>query len=189
MSRDGVAQFDSSQLIEEWEEDEVPKEGEAPTAEAKKKKKSSTTKVVTDIAHQHGLGQKRINQFYEEECQMANHDRIIHETYAKKNELESYIYEMRSKINEKYANVVTAASRDSLLAKLSENEEWLYADGAKASKNAYVSKLEELKKMGDPISQRAREFDLIPENIQQLLHTIDNIEQTLSSTVNLTFRP
>jgi len=49
-----------------------------------------------------------INSLFEEECQMAHQDRIIHETYHQKNELESYIYEMRSRISEKYAEYAQA---------------------------------------------------------------------------------
>jgi hypothetical protein len=34
---------------------------------------------------------------------MNTHDRIIHETNAKKNELETYIYEWKDRISGKYA--------------------------------------------------------------------------------------
>lgn len=38
---------------------------------------------------------------------MFNNDRLIQETHAKKNELESYIYDMRSKLNEHLSDYTT----------------------------------------------------------------------------------
>lgn len=38
---------------------------------------------------------------------MVNQDKLIHETYEKKNDLESYIYDMRGKLSDQYAKYST----------------------------------------------------------------------------------
>jgi heat shock protein 4 len=187
LNRDGVVEFDSSQLIEEWEEEEpAPKEGDkkdegsASQEPPKKKKKSRSTDLKTDIIFRHGLTQSQINQHFEEECQMANNDRVIHETYHKKNELESYIYDFRGKIADKYKKYVDNATAETFMNQLAENEQWLYADGLKTTKAAYTTKLEGLKKLGDPIEKRAQEYEQIPEHVQNLITLVDNVDQTLA---------
>lgn len=161
----------------------MKEEGTANTEPLKKKKKSRTSDVKTDILFRHGLSQTEISQYYEEECQMANNDRVIQETYHKKNELESYIYEFRGKLAEKYRAYVDSHTAESFLALLAENEAWLYADGLKTTKGAYIAKLENLKKMGDPIQKRAQEFEELPEHIQNLLDLVENAQQGLASNV------
>lgn len=186
-NRDGIVEFDSSQLIEEWEEDEEvppPKEGEkkdeaAPKEAPKKKKKTRSSDIKTDIVFRHGLSQSQINQHFEEECQMANNDRLIHETYHKKNELESYIYDLRSKLADKHKKYVDTATAESFIAQLADTESWLYGDGLKTTKNAYAAKLEGLRKVGDPIEKRVQEYEQIPEHVQNLITLVDNVEQTL----------
>lgn len=192
LTRDGIVEFDSSQLIEEWEEEEAPKEGEKKEGEAnqeapKKKKKTQSADLKTDIVVRHGLTQAQINQCFEEECHMANNDRVILETYHKKNELESYIYEMRGKIADKYKKYVDPATADSFMAQLADIEQWLYGDGLKTTKAAYVTKLEGLKKIGDPIEKRAQEYEQFPEHVQNLITLVDNVEQTLAPNVKQQF--
>jgi len=189
LTRDGVVEFDSSQLIEEWEEDEpAPKDEKKDDAKKdeaagqeppKKKKKSKSSDLKTDIIFRHGLAQTQINQYFEDECQMANNDRVIHETYHKKNELESYIYDFRGKLADKYKKYVDNATSESFMNQLAENEQWLYGDGLKTTKAAYTSKLDGLKKVGDPIEKRAQEYEQIPEHVQNLITLVDNVEQTL----------
>jgi len=56
-----------------------------------------------------------ISQFYEEEASMAHQDKIITETYDKKNELESYIYDMRNKLQTIYTGYVKPAVAQTFL--------------------------------------------------------------------------
>jgi len=122
-----------------------------------------------------------IAKFFEEEVQMAHQDKIIHETYDKKNELESYIYEMRSKVSDKYKDYVSVDIRDKFLDNLLQAESWLYQDGAKATKNAYVNKTDELKKIGEPIAKRFNEFASIPEAVANFATTLNGYESILLS--------
>lgn len=42
---------------------------------------------------------------------------------------------------------------------LSETEDWLYGDGEEAEKKVYEAKLDDLKKLGEPVQERYREFE------------------------------
>jgi len=67
------------------------------------------------------------------------------------------------------------------LAALSNYESWLYQDGAKATKSAYSSKIEELRKTGDPIVKRFNEHTQIPEALASFVNTLNGYEQMLLS--------
>jgi heat shock protein 4 len=64
---------------------------------------------------------------------------------------------------------------------LTQAEDWLYKDGARAAKSAYASKLQELKNIGDPIVKRYNEFTSIPEAVANFINTIKGYENILLS--------
>lgn len=49
-----------------------------------------------------------------------------------KNDLESYVYDARGKLNDNYKDYASEAEKTNILAKLKENEEWVYGAGAKS---------------------------------------------------------
>merc|ERR1719223_1909881 len=61
------------------------------------------------------------------------------------NELESYVYAMRDAIGTRYSKFATEEEASSISAKLTATEDWLYDEGAEATKAVYVAKLDELK--------------------------------------------
>ena len=81
-------------------------EDKKETPKAEPKKKTRSTKLNVDASDYNSLTPAQVNQLFEEECQMTNQDRIVRETYEKKNEMESYIYELRGKLNEQYSGYV-----------------------------------------------------------------------------------
>jgi heat shock protein 4 len=87
----------------------------------------------------------------------------------RKNALEEYVYDMRGKLEDRYASYVKPEEKEALLAGLSESEEWLYTEeGEDATKSAYVSRLDGVKAMGDPIVLRWKESDERPKAAGQL---------------------
>ncbi|CAI2349685.1 unnamed protein product [Caenorhabditis sp. 36 PRJEB53466] len=76
-----------------------------------------------------------------------------------KNTLEEYVYEMRDKISDQYAEFITAAAADDFRALLTATEDWLYDEGEDAEKNVYEARLAELKTVGTPVVERFREFE------------------------------
>jgi heat shock protein 4 len=93
----------------------------------------------------------------ERESAMFMEDKLVADTEDKKNELESYIYEMRGKIDDVYADFASDDEKAKLKDKLEKAEDWLYDEGEDATKAVYVSKIEEIRSIAGPIVQRYRE--------------------------------
>jgi heat shock protein 4 len=196
LNKNGILEFDSAQLLEDYLE-EVPvekpaekKEGAVETenkpeetkeTEIKKKKKTRATNLKTDVSNFNVLDPKVVSEFAQEEVKMGNIDRITHETYEKKNQLESYIYDMRSKLGDVFANYVHPNVKTTFLAELSKVENWLYGEGAKTTKEAYSQKVDELLFFGGPIDRRFKEYNTIPEAAQHFLQTLAAYESVLNS--------
>ncbi|KAM3243201.1 hypothetical protein ACQJBY_055270 [Aegilops geniculata] len=81
-----------------------------------------------------------------------------------KNNLESYIYSMKEKLEENtdMLAVSTEQERESFTEKLSEVQDWLYMDGEEAQANEFQERLDQLKAMGDPILFRMSELKARP---------------------------
>jgi len=97
------------------------------------------------------------------------------DTEDRKNALEEYVYDTRGKLDDRYAPYVQPSEKEKLLAALQEAEDWLYTEeGEEASKSAYVSRLDSLKVLGDPIAFRYRESEERPRTISELRETFNN---------------
>jgi heat shock protein 4 len=93
----------------------------------------------------------------------------------RKNALEEYIYDTRGKLDERYAPFVTADEKSKLLQELSVAEDWLYTEeGEESTKSVYVSRLDSLKSLGDPITFRYRESEERQRSISALRETLNN---------------
>ncbi|KAL9274251.1 Heat shock 70 kDa protein 14-like protein [Drosera capensis] len=169
-------------------ENGVPRSEELPVqmetdakAEASKKKVKKINIPVTEVVYG-ALSPADLQKAVEKEFEMALQDRIMEETKDKKNAVEAYVYDMRNKLNDKYHDFVTPSEKDELIAKLQDVEDWLYEDGEDETKGVYVAKLEELKKEGDPIEQRHKEFIERGPLTDQLVHCINSFWEAATST-------
>ncbi|GME41973.1 Heat shock protein HSP88 [Neofusicoccum parvum] len=90
----------------------------------------------------------------EREAAMIMEDKLVADTEHMKNELEGFIYELRGKIDEQYAEFASDEEKEKLRAKLEASEDWLYEDGEDATKAVYVAKIEEIRAVAGPIVQR-----------------------------------
>jgi heat shock protein 4 len=131
------------------------------------------------------LPKHKLNQLREQEVSMASHDKLVADTADSRNSLEEYIYEMRNKLDPDNGSMVKFASSEageSLLNLCSAVEDWLYTEeGEEATKSVYLEKLAALKKLGEPIVNRAREFEARPDAESMLRACIqDYIEKAAS---------
>lgn len=163
----------------ESEEKPVQMETDAK-AEPSKKKVKKTTVPVTEVVYG-GLASADLEKAVEKEFEMALQDRVMEETKDKKNAVEAYVYDMRNKLHDKYVEFVTAPERDELTAKLQETEDWLYEDGEDETKGVYIAKLEELKKQGDPIEERYKEWTERGPASDQLAYCINSYREAALS--------
>lgn len=90
------------------------------------------------------------------------------------NQLEGYTYRVRDLLeDEAFIAASTEAERTKLAEKSSEISEWLYDDGAEATKDELKSKLKELQGMALPIKKRTEEAALRPEQVKKLKDALD----------------
>jgi len=177
----GVLSFESVYTEEVEEKEEMQVDGES--SEPPKKKKVVKKNPVAYVAGYGGLDSSVIDKYREKELAMYANDKLVQDTEERKNALEEYIYDMRSKLVDRYAPFVQPQEKDALLAELSKDEDWLYSEeGEDATKSAYVSRIEAAKKLGDPITTRWREAEERPKAAAQLRETINGYISQATST-------
>jgi len=177
----GIINMSSTQMVEEIEEEEKEEENKEEEKEEKKKKVKRTNLEYTE-SKPLNWSQAEVNKFNENEVAMRNQDRIVQETSDMRNELESYIYDMRDKITSDsyFGPYSTQAEKDAFSKKNEETENWLYEDGFDATKNVYAAKLDELKKLGGPVEYRAAEAAARPNAVSALQKNVEKYKKWLS---------
>ncbi|XP_031104810.1 heat shock 70 kDa protein 15 [Ipomoea triloba] len=196
METDDIPPQDSSETDVNMQDDKVtsdasenhaPESGDKPVqmetdakAEAPKKKVKKTNVPVSELVYG-ALSPADVQKAVEKEFEMALQDRIMEETKDKKNAVEAYVYDMRNKLFDKYQEFVVESEKEQLIAKLQEVEDWLYEDGEDETKGVYIAKLEELKKQGDPIEERYKEYTDRGTVIDQLVYCINSYREAAMS--------
>ncbi|KAH9714512.1 Heat shock 70 kDa protein 14 [Citrus sinensis] len=197
----GIVSIESATLLEEeevevpvtkepekeaakMETDEVPSDAAPPSSsetDTPKKKVKKTNIPVSELVYG-GMLPVDVQKAVEKEFEMALQDRVMEETKDRKNAVEAYVYDMRNKLCDKYQDFVTDSERELFTSKLQETEDWLYEDGEDETKGVYVAKLEELKKQGDPIEERYKEFTDRSSVIDQLAYCINSYREAALSS-------
>jgi len=131
--------------------------------------------------HKVGLLPQEIQELTEEEARMAAADKLAIETADRKNAVETFVYDMRSKISSSLAPFATEKDANAFVKLLDETENWLYGEGEDVSKSAYIKKLEELQVLGEPILKRKLESDNRYEVLGQLKSTIEQFRSAATS--------
>merc|ERR1712087_954654 len=109
---------------EEEEEDQKDKEKEKEKMEVddeddddKKKKKKDKKKITRNLMITgnffNELSATEYNKMFELEANMINVDRIVHETDEAKNDLETYVYDLRDKLESSHADFIEEKSKES----------------------------------------------------------------------------
>ncbi|KAH7128241.1 heat shock protein 70 family [Dendryphion nanum] len=144
---------------------DVDKKDEKPkTRKVKKQQRKGDLPLSSGTA---ALDQANKDIAAERENQMIMEDKLVADTENTKNELESFIYELKDKIIGVYAEFASDEEKSKLNTKLETIEDWLYDDGDDASKAQYVSKMEDIRSIAGPIIQRYN--DKIEEERQKVL--------------------
>jgi heat shock 70kDa protein 4 len=174
--------------IQAMETDEKKdEEGKPKTRKVKKQVRKGDLPIVAGTT---ALDTNTKNQLIEQELNMVAEDKLVADTEEKKNELETYIYDMRNKLDEQYSDFASEEEKDKIRAKLTDSEvshffdcltmpnlhtdpfqDWLYEDGDDASKAAYIAKMEEIRTLIGPIAQRY--FDKVEAERQALQAKLD----------------
>ncbi|KAE7995442.1 hypothetical protein FH972_000234 [Carpinus fangiana] len=106
-------------------------------------------RLVIDVSESvyGGMTNVELSDAKEKECQLVQQDSKIEDTKDKKNALESYVYEMRDKMLNKYRGFSTESQLEGISNKLQQTEEWLYEEGADESLDVYTEKLKYLQQV------------------------------------------
>ncbi|KAL5972657.1 hypothetical protein ACLOJK_039462 [Asimina triloba] len=128
-----------------------------------------------------GLSKAELLKAQEKELQLAHQDRVVEQTKERKNSLEAYVYDMRNKLFDTYRSFTTDLEREEISRNLQQTEEWLYEDGDDESEKVYTEKLEELKKLVDPVEYRFKNEESRPQAIRDLLKRIVDYRMAVKS--------
>jgi heat shock protein 4 len=155
------------------------KKDEGKKEEVKKKKVRRTDLPVAE--QNLALPMKTLNEMVELEANMASQDRLSLETAEKKNAIETYIYDMRSKLDDSLAPFTNEEDSQKFRKMLDDAENWLYDEGFDQTKSVYVQKLDSLKVLGDPMTKRKYEAEHRIETANALRSAIEQFRATATS--------
>jgi heat shock protein 4 len=194
MNIHGVVNVESAEKIEVYYEtpvvNEEPKEAkteEAKPEEAKTesevKPKKKTRKIPLEVQAQvKGIFGDELKQYRAEEKRMSEDDRVARETLEKKNELESFVYDWRDKLNGTYKDFTTQEVISHVFEALRQVEDWLYGDGSDTLKSVYIEKLNSLKEFTDPILKRYSLHTTLPSTLNELYTVVTQGTELANTT-------
>jgi len=160
-----------------------PAPSASPAAgEAKKKVKVKKEDLKVESFTTGGLDQATLNQLFEREVAMATQDRVIFETMQARNDLESYVLDMKSRLNGDLAEYVKDADKEAFVIRLTAEEDWLYNDGFDSQKSEYRRRLADLHTVGDAIVQRHEEHHSRDTHVAALKSAIGHYSQFAQSS-------
>lgn len=156
------------------------KEEQAKQAEAKKPKKPTIKYVDLPIDEQTpSLAKTLLDRAREKEVNMAYQDQLEKERADAKNAVEEYVYNTRDKVEYSLSEFIAVEEKGKFLELLNATEEWLYDEGEDQPKKVYVARLEEMKKLGNPVLVREQEWEGRPKAFDLLAGVIVHYEKIL----------
>ncbi|VDM99061.1 unnamed protein product [Thelazia callipaeda] len=132
---------------------------ESDQKESKIEPKTKTVSVDLPVEEHVSYKISNISDQIQSEKEMQQKDRIEKEKVDAKNAVEEYVYYMRDKLGDSLSEFVSNEEAEKLQTFLNKTENWLYDEGEDVEKTIYDAKMVELKKMGDPVQERYREFE------------------------------
>ncbi|KAI3745375.1 hypothetical protein L1987_58486 [Smallanthus sonchifolius] len=147
-----------------------------PTTHSARRQNIMVTENIYD-----GTTIDELNYAQEMEKFLAGQDIKVEQTKEKKNTLESFVYETRNKLLSSYRSFATEEEKDGISRNLQETEDWLYEDGDDESELAYTGRLQDLRKLVDPVESRYKEEDARAQATKTLLNCIKEYLMAASS--------
>jgi len=128
------------------------------------------------------ISSQKLKDWMEFEGKLANVDRIVKETNDRRNELETFVYDMRGKLDTTHTDFMSESDKEAFLSQLDDVQQWLYDEGESANKTAYAQKMLELKKVADPMLSRFWESEQRPHRFDVLKKLVNTYQQFVDST-------
>ncbi|WDK11774.1 heat shock 70kda protein 4 [Colletotrichum graminicola] len=149
---------------------ETDNKEEAPKKirKVKKQVRKGDLPIVSGTA---SLSDSARTSLLEKESAMVMEDKLVADTEEKKNELETFIYDLRNKLDDQYAEFASDEEKTKIKEKLEQTEDWLYDEGDDTTKAVYIAKIDEIRAMAGPIIQR--HFDKVEEDRRLVQERVD----------------
>ncbi|KAJ4757780.1 heat shock protein 70 [Rhynchospora pubera] len=119
-----------------------------------------------------GMSREELQKAQEKERELQYKDLLMEQTRDRKNQLEGYVYDIRNKLFERYRSFASESEKEGISTSLQQTEDWLYEDGDNETEKVYACKIEELKKLVDPIEIRCKEEEARASATRELLDCI-----------------
>ncbi|XP_056864478.1 heat shock 70 kDa protein 17 isoform X2 [Raphanus sativus] len=118
-------------------------------------------------------------------------DRERRRTAELKNNLESYIYATKEKLETpEFEKISTQEERKAFVEKLDEVQDWLYMDGEDANATEFQERLDSLKAIGSPISLRSDELTARPVAVEYAQKYLTEVKEIIKEwETNKTWLP
>lgn len=123
------------------------------TAEDKAAKKSKSITITNDKGR---LSQEEIDRMVKEAEEFAEEDKKVKERIDARNKLETYVYNMKSTINDKLGDKIDSDDKEKIEDSVKDAIEWL-DDNQNAEKDEYEEKMKEVEAVCNPIIKKAYE--------------------------------
>merc|ERR1719385_700785 len=161
------------------EDDETAKSGDKKVKKKDKKKITRSLLITGNFYNE--LNAATFNKMFELEAQFINVDRIVHETDEAKNDLETYVYALRDKIDDTHREFIEEKEREKLSTQLTAMEDWLYEQGDEANKTQFLERLKQLKDIGDPMEYKKWELEHREGRVTNFKKLIGKYQQWVTS--------
>merc|ERR1712176_1197642 len=150
-----------------------------------KKKKKDKKKITRDLMITgnffNELKASEYNKMFELEANFINVDRIVHETDEAKNDLETYVYALRDKIESTHSEFIEQKSKESTSEKLTQMEDWIYDHGHDANKTQFLERLKQLKDIGDPMEYKKWECEHRDQRVSNFKKLVFKYQQWVTN--------
>ncbi|MCJ1308479.1 lumenal Hsp70 protein [Agyrium rufum] len=145
--------------------------------EIKKKTETISVSFKSDPIGLPGVNAEDFVRIHERMTAFDNSDRSRKLREEALNTLEGYTYKVRDVLDDEgIIAVSTSTERDTIQSKSKDASEWLYSDGADASRNDLKARLKELRDLVEPIQKRRDEAKTRPESLETFQKALEQIE-------------
>ncbi|XP_063729386.1 heat shock 70 kDa protein 4-like [Symsagittifera roscoffensis] len=158
---------------------EQPKEPQTANEQVSRKK-TKVRNVSLPVKHNvASMNSDKLNELKSVESTFQATILIEKEKADSKNALEEYILDLRRQIDEELSEYIKESAADDLKSLLFRAEDWLFEEGENVDKTVYMKKLEEMRKLGNPVITRKIEFETRPTVLEKLGSRIQHYNKIL----------
>lgn len=170
---------EAGEPMEDSKEDASAKPKEPVKMEKRKKTVTKTIDLPITPIVVGALSRDKLELATDLEKTFVAQDNQEAERLNAKNTVEEYIYDIRSKIHEEFADFIAEEDRSQFVNELESAENWLYEDGEDCEKSAYVDRLKALRLKGEPVRKRKEEFELRPQAIDRMGRSLQQASKVI----------